>query len=284
MTLAREPEEITTSFLDRLLAELKVTCGSLLLVDQKGTLVEILRRGMSTDPLAGAGARQRLPGRGDPDLRQPFIAAHGRGGAGAARGGPAGWRGCFSLTWSGFMAVPAGGAGPPPVGLVTAFADHARGPFEDEELELATAMGSNAATALANARAWRSLEQLNRSLEEAVAERTRGAPGDAHRAQTLAEQLEDRNLALEAANQELRGWSASRATSSTASPTSSTPQSPPSRPRDASSPATTRFPRRRPASSSRSSPRSPPPGGPDRVGAPGRRVLGVPEGRPLPPR
>jgi signal transduction histidine kinase len=91
-----------------------------------------------------------------------------------------------------------------PVGLVTAYADHARGPFEDDELELVTTMAANAATALANSRAWRSLEQLNRSLEEAVGERTRELEGTLQHARTLAEQLEDRNLELEAANRQLR--------------------------------------------------------------------------------
>lgn len=203
MTLAREPEEITSSFLDHLLSELKVTCGSLLLVDQKGTLVEILRRGMSTDPLARREPGSTSPGEVILASRQPFIARMDE--LEPAQLAEAPWmEGVLGLNMIGFMAVPLV-AQDRPVGLVTAFADHSRGPFEDEELELATAMGSNAATALANARAWRSLEQLNRSLEEAVAERTRELQETLTRAQALAEQLEDRNLALEAANLELRG-------------------------------------------------------------------------------
>jgi signal transduction histidine kinase/signal recognition particle receptor subunit beta len=202
MTLAREPEEITTSFLDRLLSELRVTCGSLLLMDQKGTLVEILRRGMSTDPLARREPGSASPGEVILASRQPFIARMDE--LEPAQLAEAPWmEGVLGLNMVGFMAVPLV-AQDRPVGLVTAFADHLRGPFEDEELELATAMASNAATALANARAWRSLEQLNRSLEEAVAERTRELQETLTRAQTLAEQLEDRNLALESANTQLR--------------------------------------------------------------------------------
>ena len=65
-------------------------------------------------------------------------------------------------------------------------------------------MSSTAAVALANARAWRSIEQINRSLEGAVAERTRDLQEALGRVQALATQVEDRNLELEAANRQLR--------------------------------------------------------------------------------
>ncbi len=202
MTLAREPEEITSAFLDRLLTELRVTCGSLLLVDQKGALVEILRRGMPNDPLARREPGSASPGEVILAARQPFSARMDELEPSQLAEAP--WiGGVLGLNMVGILAVPLV-AQDRPVGLVTAFADHARGPFEDEELELAAAMSSNAATALANARAWRSLEQLNRSLEEAVAERTRELQEALTRARTLAEQLEERNLELEAANQQLR--------------------------------------------------------------------------------
>jgi signal transduction histidine kinase len=90
-----------------------------------------------------------------------------------------------------------------PIGLVTAYADKNRGPFDDEDLELSTVLASTAAVALANARAWRSLEQVNRGLEGAVAERTRELAGALERVQGLATQLEDRNFQLETANRQL---------------------------------------------------------------------------------
>ena len=202
MTLAREPEEVTAAFLDRLLAELKVACGSLLLVDQKGELVEILRRGMATDPLvrsagqAGSAAELILTS------RQPFLARLDEVEPAQLLESP--WmEEVRGLNLIGVLAVPLV-AQDRPVGLVTAYADQARGPFEDDELELVTTMAANAATALANSRAWRSLEQLNRSLEAAVGERTRELEGTLQHARTLAEQLEDRNLELEGANRQLR--------------------------------------------------------------------------------
>jgi signal transduction histidine kinase/signal recognition particle receptor subunit beta len=202
MTLAREPEEVTAGFLDRLLAELRVACGSLLLVDQNGELIEILRRGMANDPLARHEDGGKSPAQVIVGSRQPFIARVDEVEPAQLIESP--WmEEVRNLNLIGVLAIPLI-AQDRPLGLVTAFADMARGPFEDEELELATAMGANAATALANARAWRSLEQLNRSLEEAVAERTKELQEALQRARTLAEELEDRNLALEAANRQLR--------------------------------------------------------------------------------
>jgi signal transduction histidine kinase/signal recognition particle receptor subunit beta len=202
MTLAREPEEITGGFLDRLLAELKVACGSLLLVDQKGELIEILRRGMAIDPLARREGQSTAPADVILASRQPFITRVDEVEEAQLAESP--WMDeVRGLNLIGVLAVPLV-AQDRPLGLVTAFADQARGHFEDEELELATAMSANAATALANARAWRSLEQLNRSLEEAVAERTKELQEALDKAQRLAEQLEDRNLALESANRQLR--------------------------------------------------------------------------------
>jgi signal transduction histidine kinase/signal recognition particle receptor subunit beta len=202
MTLAREPEDVTAGFLDRLLAEARVACGSLLLVDQNGELVEILRRGMANDPLA----RREPGGKSGADVilasRQPFIARVDEVEPAQLIESP--WmEEVRNLNLIGVMAVPLV-AQDRPLGLVTAYGDTSRGPFEDEELELVTAMGANAATALANARAWRSLEQLNRSLEEAVAERTKELQEALQHARKLAEALEDRNLALEAANRQLR--------------------------------------------------------------------------------
>ncbi len=202
MSLAREPEEITTSFLDRLLSELRVACGSLLLVDSRGELVEVLRRGLAADPLARRDDSGKSPAEVILASRQPFIARLDE--VEPAQMLDTGWleeiRGIGLVA---ALAVPLI-AQDRPLGVVTSFGDKQRGAFADEDLELATAMTANAATALANARAWRSLEQLNRSLEEAVTERTRELQDTLQRTQTLTEQLEDRNLALEAANVELR--------------------------------------------------------------------------------
>jgi len=91
-----------------------------------------------------------------------------------------------------------------PLGVVTAYADQTRGAFQEEDVEMATALAANGAVALANARSWRSLEQLNLSLDQAVKERTRQLEQALERVRKLADELEDRNVALEAANRQLR--------------------------------------------------------------------------------
>lgn len=202
MSQAREPEEITAAILDRLLADLRVSCGSLLLVDDRGELVEVTRRGLAADPLLQADAN------GQPAViavlasRQPFVIRLDDLEPMQLPGVP--W--IEELRGLGLVSAIAAPlvAQDRAVGVVTCYADASRGVFEDEDLELGAVLAANAASALANAKAWRSLEQLNRSLEGAVASRTRDLEQALVRAQGLAEDLEDRNIELEAANRRLR--------------------------------------------------------------------------------
>jgi signal transduction histidine kinase/signal recognition particle receptor subunit beta len=202
MSLAREPEAIATSALDGLLAVFGVNCGSLLLLDGQGQFQEVLRRGLVNDPVlqpAGEGgsaaalivaARRAVSGRVDERGSDPIMAS----------------RWLDETNGLGFLAALAAPlvAQDRPMGLVTCYADARRGAFEEEDLEVASVLAGNAAVALANARAWRGLEQLNRSLEDTVAARTSEVEGALHKARNLAEQLEDRNVTLESANRQLR--------------------------------------------------------------------------------
>jgi len=202
MSLAREPEEVTAAVLDRLLAELRVSCGSLLLADERGTLVEVLRRGLAVDPAQrptgdGRSLAQVVAGNRVPVL----VRIDERDTGDAALSGWADEIAALGLVAG--MAIPLV-AQDHALGLVTCYSDASRGSFEDEELDLAVVLAANAAVALANARAWRSLEQLNRSLEDSVAARTSDLAQALDRARSLATQLEDRNFALEAANRQLR--------------------------------------------------------------------------------
>ena len=202
MSLAREPEEVTGGFLDRLLVELRVACGSLYLADEHGGLVEVLRRGLAADPLATRDGAGKSPAEVILGERQPFVARIDEAEPAQVLGAP--WmEEAQRLNLIGVLAVPLY-AQDRPIGLVTAYADASRGAFEDEELELATALSANAATAFANSRSWRSLEQLNRSLEDTVAARTHELQEALGSARALAEQLEEKNVALEAANSQLR--------------------------------------------------------------------------------
>ncbi len=202
MSLAREPEEVTAAVLDRLLAELRVACGSLLLADDHGVLVEVMRRGLAIDP----AQRRTADGRTLAEVIAAnrvgvLVRTDERDTGDTALSGWADEIAALGLVAG--MAVPLV-AQDRALGLVTCYSDGPRGSFEDEELDLAAVLAANAAVALANARAWRSLEQLNRTLEDAVAARTADLEEALGRARSLATQVEDRNLALEAANRQLR--------------------------------------------------------------------------------
>jgi signal transduction histidine kinase/signal recognition particle receptor subunit beta len=201
MTAAREPEEITAPFLDRLLAELKVACGALLLVDERGELVEVVRRGIAADPLVrrhpdgGSGAETILAS------RQPFSARLDDVEPSQLLVSP--WmEEVRGLSLDAVLAVPLI-AQDRTIGLATAYGDGTHGGFEEGDLELANALAANAAVALANARAWRSLEQLNRSLDQTVRDRTHELEQALEQVQKLAGELDKRNVELEAANRKL---------------------------------------------------------------------------------
>lgn len=202
MSAAREPEEVTTGFLERLLGELGVTAGALMLLDDQGNLVEVLRRGLAGDPLMlpdGDGvpaAREVLGARRSRVVRLDETTPE------AVAASP--WLAALAgLGLTAGMAVPLV-AQDRALGVATCYAHPGRGGFEEVDLEFASALAGNAATALANARSWRSLERLNRSLEETVAARTRELEASLGHAQGLAAQVEDRNRELEAANRQLR--------------------------------------------------------------------------------
>jgi signal transduction histidine kinase/signal recognition particle receptor subunit beta len=202
MAVAHQPEEITTRFIERLLADLRVFCGSLLLVDAHGELVDVLRRGLASEPLGRSDAGEQAPAAVILATRQPFLAQLDEMESTQFAGAP--WlEELRSLNLVSFMAIPLI-AQDQAVGVVTAYADERRGAFADEDLELASAMGANAAVALANARSWRTLEQLNRSLERTVTERTKEVERGLERAHALAGELEERNAALQIANRQLR--------------------------------------------------------------------------------
>ncbi|MGE5235708.1 MAG: ATP-binding protein [Acidobacteriota bacterium] len=202
MALAREPEEVTAGVLERLLGELRAVAGSVVLLGEGGSLVEVLCRGFTSDPLLRSDGEGEPPARAALEAREPFLTQLDDLEPERVETVP--W--LLEMRHAGLVsaiAVPLL-AQDRAMGLVTCYADAHRGAFEDADLELAAVLGANAGVALANARAWRALEQVNRSLEGTVAERTRELQEALARSQSLAAQLEDRNLELEAANLQLR--------------------------------------------------------------------------------
>ncbi len=195
LTQAREPDEVTTAFFERFLVDMKVTAGTLILENPKGELVEVLRRGLAGEPLMRPGAQGELPARAILEGRQAFRLDLGDLAPGQNREP---WidevRG---LGFEHFLAVPLV-AQDRAWGLVTAYGEASRGPFQDEDLELAAIMGAVGAVAIANARAWHALEQVNRNLENLVAARTGELQQALAKAEALAKELSVKNQELEA--------------------------------------------------------------------------------------
>jgi signal transduction histidine kinase/signal recognition particle receptor subunit beta len=201
MTLVREPEEVAAQFLERLLGELRVGCGSLVLCKDSGELVEVQRLGLAADPLVAAGMGAGTPVATALEGRQPYAVSLVDLEPAQLVSAP--WLEELSgLGLSSALMVPLL-AQDRVLGLATAYGDDGRELFEEEEQQLAGVFASSAAVALANARAWRQLQHLNRTLKSTVAERTRELEVALVRATKLADELEDRNLALESANRQL---------------------------------------------------------------------------------
>lgn len=200
LSQAREPDEVATAFFERFLVDLRVTAGSLMLVNNKGELVEVLRRGLAADPLMRPGRDHQLPAQVILNSRTVYqVSLDDMTGQQSLEP----WLEEVSgLGFSHLVAVPLV-AQDRELGLVSAFGERSRGPFLEEDLQLAAIMGAVGATALANSRAWQALEQLNRNLERLVGERTAELEKALTKAESLARELAEANRDLEAAYRKL---------------------------------------------------------------------------------
>lgn len=195
LSQAREPDEVATAFFERFLVDLGGSAGSLMLIN-KGELVEVLRRGLAADPLMRPGSDTQPPARGILTSQQLYQ-ANLEDMTGQQLLEP--WlEEMSSLGFSYLVAVPLV-AQDRELGLVSAYREKSRGPFLEEDLQLAAIMGAVGATALANARAWQALDQLNRNLERLVGERTAELEKALAKSESLARELAEANRDLEAA-------------------------------------------------------------------------------------
>jgi len=200
LSQAREPDEVATAFFERFLVDMGVTAGSLLLCNAKGELVEVLRRGLAAEPLMRKTPQGLLPAQQLLEARQVFHANLRELLPGQTTEG---WvEEASSLGFASALAVPLV-AQDREVGLITAYGEPGRGPFQEEDLELAAIMGAVGAVAVANARAWHALEQLNRNLEAMVAARTAELSQALAKSEALAQELAETNRDLEAAYRKL---------------------------------------------------------------------------------
>ena len=88
-------------------------------------------------------------------------------------------------------------------GLLTVYGDSRRDMLDEEDLQLASVLGSTAAVACSNARSWLQLEGANRDLETQVEARTRELKSSLADVKRLASDLEDKNRVIDNAYREL---------------------------------------------------------------------------------
>ena len=89
------------------------------------------------------------------------------------------------------------------VGLLTAYGDRGRTDLDEDDLQLASVLADVAAAGYTSAAAWRRLEELNRSLEDQVAERTLELRSSLEEVRRLAAEITEKHHLLEDAYCEL---------------------------------------------------------------------------------
>jgi len=90
------------------------------------------------------------------------------------------------------------------VGLLTAYGDGDRAYLDEDDLLLAGVLGSTAAMGYANAIAWRQMQDVSRSLEEKIKERTVDLRRTLAESRRLAEDLSEKNALLEEVHRDLK--------------------------------------------------------------------------------
>jgi signal transduction histidine kinase/signal recognition particle receptor subunit beta len=196
-----DPTGVLRALVDRTVELLGVQASAVLIVPRSGPLREELRHGVESDPLlatadeAGEPLAVSLVEDGVPRLFARQL--DGDVGDGGLQ----------------IEAVEAAGFGSAVVvpmvvqdrilGLLTAYADHDRLPFDEDDLQLAMVLGASAAIAYTGAEAWRQIEALNRDLEGQVTDRTEELRKTLDRVQQLADDLQEKNELLENAYRDL---------------------------------------------------------------------------------
>ncbi len=89
------------------------------------------------------------------------------------------------------------------VGLLTAYGDDDRAYLDEDDLQLAGVLGSTAAMGYANAIAWRQMQDVSRSLETKIEERTVDLRRTLAESRRLAEDLSEKNALLEGVHRDL---------------------------------------------------------------------------------
>ncbi len=195
---AGDPAEVLRHLLNATISLLQVQAAAVLFVPGSGEMREAVAQGLRQDPLLHTPDEA-----GEPlavaivNQREPRLVARELDGEGSYLVG--------ALETAGFtsgVAVPMV-AQDRVVGLLTAYGDRDRTALDEDDLQLASVLAATAAVGYTSAVAWRRLEELNRGLEEQVAERTRELRASLEKVQRLADDLTEKNRLLEDAYRDL---------------------------------------------------------------------------------
>jgi signal transduction histidine kinase/signal recognition particle receptor subunit beta len=188
----RDPEGVLGRLLDNGLELLRAQAGSVIIVPASGALREAVMRELERDPMlatqdeAGEPLAMVFLNESRPQLMVRDLEGVGDSlamGAVEAAG------------FSSAVAVPLVAQGRV-AGLLTLYGDGSRVPLDEDDLQLATVLGSTAAMGYANAVAWGRLEDLNRGLESQVTARTKELRDSFEEVQRLAADLKEKNVLL----------------------------------------------------------------------------------------
>ena len=195
----RDPANVLRLLITTTIRQLQVQGAAVMIVPGSGQLREAVVHGFKRDPLLGttdeAGepmATTMLNDR-NPVLLAREIDSEGESFQIAALEG-AGFASALIVPLIAQEKV---------VGLLTAYGDGERAGLDEDDLQLATVLGSTAAMGYANALAWRQVQEFNRGLERQVSERTTELRKSLDEAGRLASDLGEKNTLLNDAYKDL---------------------------------------------------------------------------------
>jgi mutual gliding-motility protein MglA len=195
---ASDPADVLRHLLKATVSLLQLQAAAVLFVPGSGEMREAVTHGLRHDPLLHTPDEA-----GEPlavsivNQREPCLVARDLEGEGSYL--------IAALESSGYasgVAVPMI-AQDRIVGLLTGYGDRERTALDPDDLQLASVLAATAAVGYTSAVAWRRLEELNRGLEEQVAERTGELRSSLEEVQRLADDLTEKNRLLEDAYRDL---------------------------------------------------------------------------------
>ncbi len=195
----RDPAKVLRLLITEAIRLLQVQGASVIIIPGAGRAREAVVHGFKHDPLlqatdsAGASIAEVLLQDKNPRLFSPQASEDDGGDAMVA---------IKNAGFTSALAVPMM-TQDKAVGLLMTYGDEDRADFDQDDLQPAAVLASTAAMGYANAIAWRQMQEVSRSLETKVEERTRALKESLQESRQLATDLEEKQDLLEKAYRDL---------------------------------------------------------------------------------